>query len=71
MKSYYSLRYPRKFTVDSLLPDMYIDLGLILAEQWIARAPRDVPVRQAAQKNHPARSGRSLPKTRLASSARV
>ena len=27
---------------------LLLALGLLLAEQWIARAPRDVPVRQAA-----------------------
>ena len=27
---------------------LILALGLRLAEQWIARAPRDVPVRQAA-----------------------
>ena len=27
---------------------LILALGLLLAEQWIARAPRDVPVRQAA-----------------------
>ena len=37
-------RYNRELWGEFLL----LALGFLLAEQWIARAPRDVPVRQAA-----------------------